>query len=65
MVDINNSFHAPDMHTSSRGFQACRQGGCLCDNENPGFFLFLYLTGAHFRGELQHIGDVSEQKIKC
>ena len=32
---------------------------------NPAFCLFLYLTGAHFRGELQHRGDVSEWKIKC
>ena len=32
---------------------------------NPAFCLFLYLTGAHFRGELQHNGDVSELKIKC
>ena len=32
---------------------------------NPAFCLFLYLTGAHFWGELQHNGDVSEQKIKC
>ena len=32
---------------------------------NPAFCLFLYLTGVHFRGELQHCGDVSEQKIKC
>ena len=32
---------------------------------NPAFFLFLYLTGLHFRGELQHVDDVSEQKIKC
>ena len=29
------------------------------------FCLFLYLTGVHFRGELQHGGDVSQQKIKC
>ena len=27
---------------------------------NPAF-----LTGVHFRGELQHVGDVSEQKTKC
>ena len=27
---------------------------------NPAFCLFLYLTGVHFRGELQHGGDVSE-----
>ena len=26
---------------------------------------FLYLTGIHFRGELQHGGDVSQQKVKC
>ena len=32
---------------------------------NPTFCLFLYLTGVHFRGELQHCGDVSRQKIKC
>ena len=32
---------------------------------NPAFSLFLYLTGVHFRGELQHVGDVCEQKIKC
>ena len=31
---------------------------------NPAFCLFLYLTGVHFRGELQHGGDVSECKIK-
>ena len=33
--------------------------------ENPAFCLFLYLTGVHFRGKLQHGGDVSQQKIKC
>ena len=32
---------------------------------NSAFCLFLYLTGAHFRGEVQHVGDVSEQIIKC
>ena len=32
---------------------------------NPAFCLFLYFTGARFRGELQHVGDVSEPKIKC
>ena len=31
----------------------------------PAFCLALYLTGVHFRGELQHVGDVNEQKIKC
>ena len=31
---------------------------------NPAFCLFLYLTGVHFWGELQHVGDVSEQKTK-
>ena len=36
--------------------------GCLCDNWKPRFCLFLDLTGVHFRGELQHFGDVSEQK---
>ena len=32
---------------------------------NPAFCLVLYLTGVHFRGELRHIGGVSEQKFKC
>ena len=32
---------------------------------NPAFCLALYLTGVHFRGELQHIGHVGGQKIKC
>ena len=31
---------------------------------NPALRLALYLTGVHFRAELQHFGDVSEQKIK-
>ena len=31
---------------------------------NPAFWLALYLTGVHFRAELQHVGDVSEQKRK-
>ena len=31
---------------------------------NPAFCLALYLTGAHFRGGLQYVGDVSGQKIK-
>ena len=30
---------------------------------NSAFRLAFYLTGVHFRGELQHAGDVSEQKI--
>ena len=25
----------------------------------------LYLTGVHFRGELQHVGHVGAQKNKC
>ena len=32
---------------------------------NSAFCLTLYLTGVHFRGELQHIGHVGGQKIKC
>ena len=31
---------------------------------NPAFCLFFYFSGVHFRGELQHVGDVSQQKIK-
>ena len=37
---------------------------CLCDNLNPDFCFALYLTGVHFQDELQHVGDVSQQKIK-
>ena len=32
---------------------------------NPGFCLVLYLTDVTFRGELQHVGHVGGQKIKC
>ena len=32
---------------------------------NPAFCLALYLTGVLFQGEFQHVGDVSEQNIKC
>ena len=31
---------------------------------NPAFCLVLYLTGVHFRGELQHVGHAGEQKMK-
>ena len=29
---------------------------------NPDFCLALYSTGVHFRGELQHVGEVSAQE---
>ena len=32
---------------------------------HPALCLFLYLTGVHFRGNLQHGGDVIQQKTKC
>ena len=32
---------------------------------NTAFFLALYLTGVHFRGELQHVGYVGGHKFKC
>ena len=32
---------------------------------NAAFCLALYLTGVHFRGELQHVGHMGDQKIKC
>ena len=31
---------------------------------NPTFCLFFYLTDVHYRGELQHVGQVGKQKIK-
>ena len=39
--------------------------GWLCDSWKPALCLALYSTGVHFWGELQHVGDVSEQIIKC
>ena len=27
---------------------------------NPAFCLALYFAGVHFRGQLQHVGDVNE-----
>ena len=30
----------------------------------PAFYLIFCLTGVHFRGDLRHIGDVSEHKFK-
>ena len=32
---------------------------------NAAYWLALYLTGVHFRGELQYVRDVSEQNLKC
>ena len=32
---------------------------------HPALCLFLYLTCVHFRGKLQHGGDLSQQKTKC
>ena len=32
---------------------------------NSTFCLAFYLAGIHLRGELQHVGHVDEQKIKC
>ena len=32
---------------------------------SPAFWVALHLTAVYFRDELQHVGDVSEQKIKC
>ena len=32
--------------------------------ENPAFCLALILTGVHFQGELQHVGDASDTEIK-
>ena len=32
---------------------------------NRAFCLALNLTGVHFGGELQYVGTINEQKIKC
>ena len=32
---------------------------------NLAFCINLNLNGVHFRGKLQHVGDVTAQKMKC
>ena len=32
---------------------------------NRAFCVVVYLTGVHFWGELQHVGHVGGQKMKC
>ena len=49
----------------SKGHGLKARGKQLCDNWNPAFCFAFYLNGVHFRGEFQHVGYVSEQKIKC
>ena len=51
VAQINNEVHVKEIVYRTIG--------------NPAFCFFLYLTGVHFRDELQHVGDASEQKIKC
>ena len=43
---------------SSRCAHVLYKEGVSVTIGNPAFCLGLYLTGVHFRGELQHIGDV-------
>ena len=43
----------------------CFREGVSVKIGKPAFWLALCLTGVHFPGELQHVGDVSEQKLKC
>ena len=40
-------------------------GGCLCDKLIPSLLSRRYLTGVHLRGDLQQVGHMVEQKIKC
>ena len=39
-------------------------GGCVCIIGKRGFYLALYLTGVHFRGEWQHVGTGYHQWAK-
>ena len=39
--------------------------GSLCDNWKPSFLPHLTFNWRNFRGELQHVGHVSEQKVTC
>ena len=54
--------HTQDLITYAK--KDCLQEVIYVTIGNPAFCLSLYLTGVHFRGELQHVRDVSEEKIK-
>ena len=43
----------------------CHKEGVSLTIENLAFCLTLYLTGVHFWGRLQHVGDVCKQNVKC
>ena len=51
------------MITSHLMFELHYKEGVYLTIVDTAFCFFLYLTGVHFRGELQHGGDVSQQKI--
>ena len=36
---------------------ASKMRGCLLSNRHPALCLTFLLTGVHFRGNLQHVGD--------
>ena len=70
---VNSFFHAGFSKTDSK-YDSYHWAGFKISNimyefvyvttGNSSFCLALYLTGVHFRGELQQVGHVSEQKIK-
>ena len=49
-----------------RAFEKFEVIGCVSLTiGKPAFCLAVYLTRIHFRDELKHVGDVSDQKVKC
>ena len=56
-------FHAPKGSRSKLYYSVVFEGVYVTVG-NPAFCIALYLTGVHFRGKLQHVGDVSEWKIR-
>ena len=54
-----------DMVISCRGRKDFTLEVVCVTIENPAVCLALYLTGVHFRDEIRHVGDVTEQIIEC
>ena len=62
---LNQSFLCIHIHANKVSHYYMAYEGVYVTIGNPAFWLFLYLTDVHFRRELQHGSDVSQQKIKC
>ena len=61
----NITFFASSLLRTTNSFFCLHKEVAFVTIGNPAFCLFWYLIGVHFWGELQHVGDVSEHRIKC